>query len=305
MLRSFLPDHIPQDTVGGKSQVNADITLMNGAFSSLSSLHEALRKAFSISRWFRHPFQWIMVYMTMYMPAAVAAEHWALEQCLGHFHVITKIFEKERHIANGNAHLALLYDDRIRRKFGALCESKGPKLDFDKHCLKVYDRVYADAKQRPQATLESVGLGSSSRQPFPPALPAGTVTWSDVTSAGNPDNRASTWIATAEQVEKNVEAARRKLQLERKIFEEKKATLPLQDHGGPSNTALKRAGHQARIEADRLWKGRDDEWHDTPKRHKGDKGGKGGKGKGGKGGKSRGSYSNSTYTPRRDDHDRC
>ena len=88
------------------------------------------------------------------------------------------------------------------------------------------------------------------------------------------------------------------MQLERKIFEEKKAALPLQDHGGPSNTALKRAGHQARIEADRTWKGRDEEWQDAPKRHKGDKGGKGSKGKGNKGGKNKGSYNSSYYTPR-------
>ncbi len=143
-----------------------------------------------------------------------------------------------------------------------------------------------------------MGLGSAQRQQFPPTPPAGHVSWNDVTAAGNPDGRAQQRIATAEQVEKNAEAARRKLQLERKIPEEKNAALPLQDHGGPSNTALKRAGHQARIEADRTWKGRDGEWHDAPKRHKGDKGGKGGKGKGNKGGKNKGSYNSSYYQPR-------
>ena len=120
--KEFLPDHIPQDAVGGKSQVNADVALMGGAFSSLSGLHAALRKALSTSRWFRHPFQWIVVYITMYMPAAVAAEHWTFEQCLDHLHVNMKIWEEEWHLAHGNAHLALVYDDHIRRKLGALCE---------------------------------------------------------------------------------------------------------------------------------------------------------------------------------------
>ncbi len=54
--------------------------------------------------------------------AALATEHRTFEQCLDHPHVNMKIWEKEWHLAHGNAHLALVYDDHIRRKLGALCE---------------------------------------------------------------------------------------------------------------------------------------------------------------------------------------
>lgn len=208
--KEVLPLWMAPDTVGGKIVLPGEADgAVRGPMNAnaLGQLGAALKTALGSPRFFRTYAQWLSAFVR-YVPVAIAHGHMSLAAVIGHLGVMSRIVEEGRQKGNSE-HLAVLYDEMLRRQVARRALKRDPDLDVEAVFMKADKQLVESARSRLDAVLQVAGIKGGATaaglvgQPGP-AGPQGA-------QALAADSALAKQVSAAEAVQRRAEAAAKAL----------------------------------------------------------------------------------------------